>query len=227
MLGGTTAQEADIFVVAEELLTVGTVVPGVTSQVSDIVTKVRFIYWGKDYVLNFPFRWRSPAQQAPLRQIVPMRVFRHGDISTKVPHTPPEPTFFSFREINVVLVPPAVFPDISQRSDLRAYHASELPLVFGTYNASTAAAGPTGPEIALSQLVQTAWVSFARDPVNGLKNAPFSWPQVNGGNKVVLLGNSANPGGATFTSSSTIDGDCGSIDVLVALYNLLGIDITL
>lgn len=40
MLGGTTAQEGDIFVVAEELLTVGIAVPGVTEEVSDIVTKV-------------------------------------------------------------------------------------------------------------------------------------------------------------------------------------------
>lgn len=40
MLGGTTAQEGDIFVVEEELLTTGIVIPGVTQTVSDIVTKV-------------------------------------------------------------------------------------------------------------------------------------------------------------------------------------------
>lgn len=121
-----------------------------------------------------------------------------------------------------------VFPDISQRSDLRAYHASDIPIVFGTYNASTAPAGPTTAEIALSQYMQSAWVTFARDPANGLKNAPFSWPTVNnGGNNVVLLGNSANPGSATFTTSSSVDTDCGAIDALVALYNLLGINITL
>lgn len=76
--------------------------------------------------------------------------------------------------------------------------------------------------------MQTAWVTFARDPVNGLKNAPFSWPRVNdGGNDVVLLGSSANPTGATFTSSSVVDVDCGSIDALVALYNFLGIMVSL
>lgn len=100
--------------------------------------------------------------------------------------------------------------------------------MFGTYNASTASAGPTAAEIVLSQFMQTAWVTFARDPTNGLRNAPFAWPRVNdGGNDIVLLGNSANPGGATFTSSSKVDTDCGTIDALVALYNLLGINITL
>jgi hypothetical protein len=76
--------------------------------------------------------------------------------------------------------------------------------------------------------MQTAWVSFARDPGNGLKNAPLAWPEVNtGGNNVVLLGNSANPSGATFVTSSSVDTDCGAIDALVALYNLLGINISL
>jgi hypothetical protein len=44
MLGGSTAQEGDIFVVAEELLTVGVAVPVVTPEVSDIVTKVTYRY---------------------------------------------------------------------------------------------------------------------------------------------------------------------------------------
>ncbi len=121
-----------------------------------------------------------------------------------------------------------VFPDISQRPDLRAFHAADIPIVFGTYNASTISAGPTPPEIALSRLIQTAWVTFATDPAHGLKDTPFSWPRVNdGGNNVVLLGNPTNPAGATFASSSTVDVDCDSIDALVALYNLLGIIVTI
>ncbi|KAF9448258.1 alpha/beta-hydrolase [Macrolepiota fuliginosa MF-IS2] len=188
MLGGTTAQEADIFVVAEELLTTGIVIPVVTPEVSDIVTKVAF---------TCP---ASTAASDRSQAGVPTWRYQYQ----------------------------AVFPDISQRSDLRAYHSSDIPVVFATYNASTASAGPTASEIALSRFVQTAWVTFARDPANGLGSAPFSWPKVNnGGNNAVLLGNSANPGGATFTSSSTLDSDCGTIDTLVALYNLLGINVSL
>jgi carboxylesterase type B len=109
-----------------------------------------------------------------------------------------------------------VFLDISTRSDLRAYHASDIPLVFANYNASTAPAGPTAVEIALSQLIQTACISFARDPGNGLKNAPFAWSETDG-NNVVLLGNSANPIRATFTARSSVDTDCGAIGVLRSL----------
>lgn len=43
MLTGTTAQEGDIFAVGAELLTLGAVIPGVTEQLSDVVTKVRLV----------------------------------------------------------------------------------------------------------------------------------------------------------------------------------------
>lgn len=41
MLTGTTANEGDIFVVAEELLTLDFAVPGVTTVVSNAVTQVK------------------------------------------------------------------------------------------------------------------------------------------------------------------------------------------
>jgi carboxylesterase type B len=122
----------------------------------------------------------------------------------------------------------AVFPDLQGNQNLRSYHASDIPLDFGTYNASTLTAGPTANEIALSHYMQSAWVAFAEDPANALNNPPFSWPQVNSrGNNIVLLGNSGNQTGATFTTSSSIDSDCDIISVLVGLYNALGIDISL
>ncbi|KAF5355167.1 hypothetical protein D9756_005698 [Leucocoprinus leucothites] len=188
MLGGSTAQEGDIFVVEEELLTVGVAVPGLTEQVADIVTKLAF---------TCP---ASTAATDRAKANVPTWRYQYQ----------------------------GVFPDISQRSDLRAYHASDIPIVFGTYNASMAPAGPTTDEIALSQFMQSAWVAFARDPANGLRNAPFGWPLVNnGGSDVVLLGSKQVPNGAMFVTSGTVDTSCGSIDALVALYNLLGLDISL
>ncbi len=54
-LVGTTAQEGDIFAVGAQLLTIGLAVPGVTEQLSDIVTKVRCMYLlSKDHTLTFP-----------------------------------------------------------------------------------------------------------------------------------------------------------------------------
>ncbi len=58
------------------------------------------------------------------------------------------------------------FSDISPRPWLGAYHASELPLVFGTY-------GTYGPasdmERAVSENMQDLYLAFARDPHRGLE----------------------------------------------------------
>lgn len=43
LLGGSTANEGDIFVVAAELLAVGVAVPTLTELLADIETQVRFI----------------------------------------------------------------------------------------------------------------------------------------------------------------------------------------
>lgn len=47
--------------------------------------------------------------------------------------------------------------------DLRAYHSSEIPLVFGTYPRENT----TDEQVALSKFMQTAWAKFAEDPVSG------------------------------------------------------------
>ena len=127
----------------------------------------------------------------------------------------------------ICIGPIAVFPDISTRSDLRAYHASEIPIVFGTFNASTASAAATPTEIALSAYVQSAWVAFARNPATGLTGADFAWPEYGATKEVILLGNSANPAGKSVVSAGVVDTDCGTIDVLVDLYNDLGLAISL
>jgi len=106
----------------------------------------------------------------------------------------------------------AVFPDISPRPDLRAYHSSEIPIVFGTFNASGSPAAPTANEIKLSSFVQSAWVHFARNPAAGLRAAPFNWPTYNP-NAATLgeLGGTANPTGVHFTSPAQFDANCTAI----------------
>lgn len=54
-------------------------------------------------------------------------------------------------------------------TDLQAYHSSEIPLVFGNLPANS-----TADEIALSQYMQTAWASFAKDPSAGPGWTPYS-----------------------------------------------------
>ncbi|KAF8058782.1 carboxylesterase [Lyophyllum atratum] len=108
-----------------------------------------------------------------------------------------------------------VFPDISTRPDLRAYHASEIPMVFGTYSAN-----PTPPatstEIALSKFIQGAWVAFARDPQRGLVN--MGWPAYSPNTTTLAqLGNFFNQTGAVFTQGQLVDFLCNFAPTLASV----------
>lgn len=99
----------------------------------------------------------------------------------------------------------------NNRPDLHAYHSSEIPIVFGTYNSSTFDEPPTDVEIVLSQYVQSAWVAFARDPVNGLTN--FGWPLYNPDTaSIARLGSTDNATGVVFGSSANIDVGCDATE---------------
>jgi len=64
----------------------------------------------------------------------------------------------------------AVFTDMQPFSNAGAWHGSELPILFGTFNRSTA----TAAEAELSHSLQTALANFVKDPVN---NSPVpNWP---------------------------------------------------
>ncbi|KAG6827128.1 hypothetical protein H0H92_013130 [Tricholoma furcatifolium] len=113
----------------------------------------------------------------------------------------------------------AVFPDISTRPDLRAYHASEIPVIFGTF------ISPTATEKELSKFIQGAWVAFARDPAQGLID--LGWPQYSPTtNTLAQIGGFFNETGITLTEGDLIDFTCNSTDTLgvafVQLAALLG-----
>ncbi|KAF8576376.1 carboxylesterase [Ramaria rubella] len=109
----------------------------------------------------------------------------------------------------------AIFPDISSRPDLRAYHASEIPIVFGTYNSSIFGP-PTAIEIAFSRYVQGAWVAFVRDPQQGLSN--YGWPKYDPNTfSLAQLGNSGNSSGVVFTVGTLNDVGCALLDTVVGL----------
>ncbi|KAH6910326.1 carboxylesterase [Coprinopsis sp. MPI-PUGE-AT-0042] len=100
-----------------------------------------------------------------------------------------------------------VFPNISIDQYLRAYHVADIRMVFGTYFNSKIP--PTLDQIALSNHMQRAWVDFARNPETGLVSS--GWPKYDGiGKNLVLLGNRANAGGASFTNGTLVDRPCTS-----------------
>ncbi|KAG5352140.1 hypothetical protein C0989_003557 [Termitomyces sp. Mn162] len=113
----------------------------------------------------------------------------------------------------------AVSPDISPRPDLRAYHTSELPVVFGTFTS------PTGTEKALSKFIQSAWVAFARDPAHGLLD--IGWPRYSSDTTTLAqIGGVSNQTGITLNEGRLLDFACNSTgtlgDVEAQLITLLG-----
>ncbi|PFH49723.1 hypothetical protein AMATHDRAFT_147073 [Amanita thiersii Skay4041] len=171
LLGGTTAQEGDIFVLVSELLELGIAIPGVTQTASEFTTLTLF-----SCPASFTAKSRADAT-------VPTWRYQYQ----------------------------AIFPDISTRPDLRAYHGSEIPIVFGTYNRSIA----TPAEISLSEYVQTVWVTFARNPRSGLFD--LGWPSYDpDADSLALLGGSLNETGVAFTKPAFIDFPCAFEGALAA-----------
>ncbi|KAF4620391.1 hypothetical protein D9613_000964 [Agrocybe pediades] len=96
----------------------------------------------------------------------------------------------------------AIFPGVSTRQDLRAFHSSEIQMVFGTFNISSP--NPSSTQIALSRYVQSAWVAFARNPTQGLID--FGWPLYNPNTtSLAQLGGITNQTGVAFAKGSDID----------------------
>lgn len=73
----------------------------------------------------------------------------------------------TFRYFNM-----ANFSNISPRPWEGAYHASELPLIFGTYE--TYGGPPTVFEKAVATYWQDLYLAFMRDPINALPS--LGWP---------------------------------------------------
>jgi len=109
-----------------------------------------------------------------------------------------------------------VFDDINNKNPLlRAYHASEVPMAFQTYNFSTFPYSPTHNEVELARYMQRAWVAFARSPYNGLDDLAIwrryypwnaSFPTIN------TLGTPANATGVVYQGSEYIDAVCNEYD---------------
>ncbi|MCJ1392608.1 hypothetical protein MMC18_005478 [Xylographa bjoerkii] len=88
----------------------------------------------------------------------------------------------------------ASFPDLQLFPNAGAFHTSEIPLVFGTYETLLPDVSPTPQEEALSKYMQTAWARFAKNPLKGP-----GWPRLraNGGRDLGDLGSNGADGEVT------------------------------
>lgn len=95
-----------------------------------------------------------------------------------------------------------VWPNLNPFSWLGAYHSSDIPMIFGT---SDLRGSDTPLETATSKYYQSAWATFARDPVNGL--VKYGWPVFEPqGQTLVKLGNGSAK--AIFDAGNAFDNGC-------------------
>jgi carboxylesterase type B len=95
----------------------------------------------------------------------------------------------------------STFANLQLVPDLGAFHSSEIPLVFGTYPVVNA----TTEEMRLSEYMQTAWATFAKNPMGGP-----SWQEVP---EVGVLGSVGD--------GLRYDVAAGKLDVRCALYDAI------
>ncbi|KAM0277497.1 hypothetical protein ACHAQH_005775 [Verticillium albo-atrum] len=105
---------------------------------------------------------------------------------------------------------PLVLPEYGI-TNVGAYHASEIVIVFGTYGIYDEFAPSTEEQRALSRFMLRSWASFAKDPERGP-----GWTRATARRRtsVGCLGCDQNPKGVAEISSSSTDGAC-------LVYNLL------
>lgn len=85
------------------------------------------------------------------------------------------------------------FANTQQLPGLGVYHTSEIPLVFGTYPTN----GTTAQEYALSRAMQSAWATFAKNPLGGP-----GWNQVGtGAAGEVIVGINTTQVGGVYTDA--------------------------
>lgn len=86
-----------------------------------------------------------------------------------------------------------------------AYHTSETSMVFGTM-ADLSGDENTALQVPVSEYMQHAWTSFARDPAAGLKG--LGWPSYNGSESTLIRLGYGEETTATFVNPAEYDTIC-------------------
>lgn len=94
----------------------------------------------------------------------------------------------------------ASFPNTQILPGLGVYHSSEIAVIFGTYPTVNA----TAQQYALSQTLQTAWATFAKNPTRGPGWNPLG---TFGGVDLATLGSNGNSG-VSMVSQNAVDSKC-------------------
>ncbi|KXT17296.1 hypothetical protein AC579_520 [Pseudocercospora musae] len=113
----------------------------------------------------------------------------------------------------------ASFYNTQPAPNLGAYHSSEIPIVFGTFNRTNS----TTQEYALSRTMMGIWARFARNP-----NAGPGWNPVGTGSSAAVLvgGDSTSTGGVYYSENGTLLQGNFDLGVLGNRGDVLGSGVT-
>jgi carboxylesterase 2 len=97
------------------------------------------------------------------------------------------------------------FPTTSLFANSGAYHTSEIPSVFGTYELSNQFGTATTQQMNLSAFMQKTWAGLAKNPAGGV-----GWPKVGSalGKELGLLGSNGSSG-VDVVNTLVADYPCG------------------
>ncbi|EAU87681.1 carboxylesterase [Coprinopsis cinerea okayama7 len=108
----------------------------------------------------------------------------------------------------------AIFHEITTRSDLGAFHGSDIPAVFGSYDFITSS--PSTNLVQLSNYFQGAWVEFVKNPATGLTT--YGWPEYDpSDDTLVRVGDRENLTGAFLYDPHLLDATCSDVSTLMTL----------
>jgi cholinesterase len=104
------------------------------------------------------------------------------------------------------------FPNLRLTSapESGAWHVSELPILFdNTPKPGGSIPADTDAEISIGSYMRGAWVAFAKDPANGLKNYQGGWPIYDPSASTLVRLAYNNITGTNLGMPSIYDTDCG------------------
>ena len=104
---------------------------------------------------------------------------------------------------------------LTSNPDSGAWHGAEIPIIWRTTQ-DAAGVADTPTEAMVSDYLNAAWSAFAKDPVNALSKAPFSWPRYEqSGNTLIRFGY-GNETRASIVEPATYDQACSTLEQIVA-----------
>ncbi|TVY84374.1 Cholinesterase [Lachnellula suecica] len=92
-----------------------------------------------------------------------------------------------------------------------AWHASELPALFGTFPSGSGVPNSTAEELEIASYIRGAWATFAKNPTDGLSTYQGGWPTYSPADVTLARIGYNNMTGANLARGNEYDGACSQI----------------